>query len=643
MAEDFASSFAAEALAASGQEESGADEAEKEPNVTPAEAVMEELELDESTRFSLDDGTDSLHTFPYPDEAPPSPITVTAELPASYVDFWDDSHVRLPCSPSNTYRRRKDPSKRLSRWYLIQSSLADFANIRTSHELQDAILSYQSSSARLWDFTGLHSFFQSHLSAEDSKRFFAVTLPQIIKLALRLPELVPDGIPLLIPQVDQTVELSQLQVACLLANCFLCTMPLDQGKPAPAKKAGGGDAAAAAESADGQEAAETERYFYQPFTCKRLFEGTANGRITTSQAGKLVCLITYFSRVTRIPPTGRVTFHRQVLATPPDWENSEALLREVKVVKKGLIEEFNDTLQADFANKFIGGGVLGRGCVQEEIRFMICPELLASLLFTAEMQDNETCILTGAERFSNYTGYSSTFNFAGPHLETQERDEKGRLKVKVAAFDALHFGLGKRERWRQYRWSAVQRELNKAYCAFMPEPSDPSDISTVTTGNWGCGVFGGFLDLKAVLQLMACAQAGKDVNYCTFGEAGLHRAIKSMHAFLREKGATVGRLYQLLREYGEVLAARKKDPYFEVNPFSQEQARAFPPDLFGFIRDSFDPPPPYVPSDSDDDEATQELDGDVVMKDARAASDAALDASSAAPTFEADASAAQSE
>ena len=27
---------------------------------------------------------------------------------------------------------------------------------------------------------------------------------------------------------------------------------------------------------------------------------------------------------------------------------------------------------------------------------MICPELLASLLFTAEMQDNETCILTGA-------------------------------------------------------------------------------------------------------------------------------------------------------------------------------------------------------------------------------------------------------
>ena len=33
-------------------------------------------------------------------------------------------------------------------------------------------------------------------------------------------------------------------------------------------------------------------------------------------------------------------------------------------------------LQVDFANKFIGGGVLGHGAVQEEIRFLICPELL---------------------------------------------------------------------------------------------------------------------------------------------------------------------------------------------------------------------------------------------------------------------------
>lgn len=37
----------------------------------------------------------------------------------------------------------------------------------------------------------------------------------------------------------------------------------------------------------------------------------------------------------------------------------------------------------DFANKNIGGGVLGFGSVQEEILFVIHPELIVSVLLTA--------------------------------------------------------------------------------------------------------------------------------------------------------------------------------------------------------------------------------------------------------------------
>ena len=59
-------------------------------------------------------------------------------------------------------------------------------------------------------------------------------------------------------------------------------------------------------------------------------------------------------------------------------------------------------LQVDFANKYIGGGVLGEGCVQEEIRFLICPELIVSRLITEELDDNECLVMTGAERFSRY-------------------------------------------------------------------------------------------------------------------------------------------------------------------------------------------------------------------------------------------------
>ena len=53
------------------------------------------------------------------------------------------------------------------------------------------------------------------------------------------------------------------------------------------------------------------------------------------------------------------------------------------------------TSQVDFANKFLGGGVLGHGCVQEEIRFLICPEMMVSRLFTEVLDKNECLIMRG--------------------------------------------------------------------------------------------------------------------------------------------------------------------------------------------------------------------------------------------------------
>ena len=44
-------------------------------------------------------------------------------------------------------------------------------------------------------------------------------------------------------------------------------------------------------------------------------------------------------------------------------------------------------LEVDFANAFVGGGALSQGCVQEEIRFVICPELIIARLFTERQVD----------------------------------------------------------------------------------------------------------------------------------------------------------------------------------------------------------------------------------------------------------------
>jgi len=55
------------------------------------------------------------------------------------------------------------------------------------------------------------------------------------------------------------------------------------------------------------------------------------------------------------------------------------MLCEVEIREEGKIEEAENTLMIDFANKYIGGGVMDSGMVQEEILFLVYPELLLSV------------------------------------------------------------------------------------------------------------------------------------------------------------------------------------------------------------------------------------------------------------------------
>jgi poly(ADP-ribose) glycohydrolase len=51
--------------------------------------------------------------------------------------------------------------------------------------------------------------------------------------------------------------------------------------------------------------------------------------------------------------------------------------------------------------------------LQEEIQFMINPELIAGMLFMPAMVDNESIEILGVERYSTHEGYGPTFRFKG--------------------------------------------------------------------------------------------------------------------------------------------------------------------------------------------------------------------------------------
>lgn len=88
----------------------------------------------------------------------------------------------------------------------------------------------------------------------------------------------------------------------------------------------------------------------------------------------------------------------------------------------------------------------------------------------------------------------------------------------------------------------MRRDLHKAYCGFAFDAPQTG----VATGNWGCGVFGGNLELKSVIQLMACSVAGRDCTYFTFGDQAYSESLAAFHRKLASLNVTVGELYRYL-------------------------------------------------------------------------------------------------
>ncbi|XP_022175441.1 poly(ADP-ribose) glycohydrolase isoform X1 [Myzus persicae] len=446
--------------------------------------------------------------------------------PKEYCDTWDDNHVKMPCSKHNLFLvHHNDKSSKKNRWDIITYNLSK--PILSSEELEKAIVSYNPKYKDKWRFYLLHSFFDECLNEEETEEFFNNLLPKIIKLALQLPTLVTKPIPLLKQTHNHSISLSQMQIACLLANAFLCTFPHRNVSNSKS---------------------EYSEYPYINFN--GFFQLMVNSSANHYLYEKLKCIICYFKKVTSSNSVlnGIVTYSRRRLPSGdlPYWLQSTKKLTNLFITSDGTIEDNGDgMLQVDFANKFIGGGVLGHGSVQEEIRFLICPELLVSMLFSEKMLHTEAIIITGVERFSDYSGYANSFEWKGVHLDVTPVDDNNRRYTTIVAIDALYYNDPK----NQFKTKNLRRELHKSFAGFSWGQNSECSNVAIATGNWGCGAFRGDCHLKSLLQLMSAAQADRDVAYFTFGDTKLMDSIHSMHTFLKSKNITVGEVSRILLKY----------------------------------------------------------------------------------------------
>ena len=208
----------------------------------------------------------------------------------------------------------------------------------------------------------------------------------------------------------------------------------------------------------------------------------------------------------------------------------------------------------DFANKYIGGGVLNCGCVQEEILFCIDPEAIVSLYFMEVMSDNDAIGIYNTIQYSKYKGYGYSFTYDGCAIDF--KDNKNNKKHRIIAIDAISLRYSYNFFFSSNKTSSqdINRDIHKAYVGFSLANLDNSIEKTISTGNWGCGAFGGNHELKFIQQWIAASFAGIDrLDYYTFGDKEAVLVAK-FYDKIKEKFKTAEKLYNALimaSNYGE--------------------------------------------------------------------------------------------
>jgi len=170
------------------------------------------------------------------------------------------------------------------------------------------------------------------------------------------------------------------------------------------------------------------------------------------------------------------------------------------------IDTAKNAIQIDFANKYLGGGILSGGCVQEEIRFTVAPFCIIGHILCKIIAPNEAIAISGARIFSDSKLYGYGKGFTGPRPFTITNTIWNTDDVPtLIAIDAVRYERGSEN--TQYNKTEKLKALLKAIVGFASHKgaTEYPNTRVIATGNWGAGAFNGDKILKFLIQWVAAS------------------------------------------------------------------------------------------------------------------------------------------
>ena len=161
----------------------------------------------------------------------------------------------------------------------------------------------------------------------------------------------------------------------------------------------------------------------------------------------------------------KITFLRQSInRVTNNFENMNFInLCEVNFISQGSLFDGNAKYCVDFSNKYIGGGTLTGGCVQEEILFASQPELLVAMYFMEVMDENSAIGIFNTIQYSCFQGYGKMISFIGSNMINGYNNLK---RFRIIAMDADFKDQCLNGADHQIYKEIIKRDIYKAFAGF---------------------------------------------------------------------------------------------------------------------------------------------------------------------------------